>query len=152
LGTTIKKAGSKKAQYIIDHDYQFEFAKMAAQNGVPVYVLVSSAMASERSRIFYTRMKGELERDVKQLPFKAMHIIQPGILMGERKEKRIGERIGIKLVRFMNSLGIAKKQKPIDASVVARAMINVSFRSEKQVSTYSLLEVFEAAKDVFGQS
>ena len=57
----------------------------------------------------------------------------------------MGEKIGIKLIRFLNSIGIAKKQKPIDASIVAQAMINVSFHTEKKVNTYSLLEVFEAA-------
>src|SRR5215207_7818097 len=53
LGTTLKQAGSKEAQYKVDHDYQYDFAEVAAENGVTVYVLVSSAMANERSRIFY---------------------------------------------------------------------------------------------------
>ena len=146
LGTTIKKAGSKEAQYQIDHSYQYQFAKAAVQNGVPVYVLVSSAMASEHSRIFYTRMKGELERDIKTLPFQSIHIIQPGMLVGERTENRPGEKIGIKLVNFLNTLGIAKKQKPIHAAVVAQAMINVSFKTSEKVNVYSLLDVFDAAK------
>ena len=146
LGTTIKKAGSKEAQYQIDHSYQYQFAKAAAQNGVPVYVLVSSAMASEHSRIFYTRMKGELERDIKTLPFQSIHIIQPGMLVGERTENRPGEKIGIKLVNFLNTLGIAKKQKPIHAAVVAQAMINVSFKTSEKVNVYSLLDVFDAAR------
>jgi uncharacterized protein YbjT (DUF2867 family) len=145
LGTTIKKAGSKETQYKIDHTYQYNFAQAAAQNGVPVYVLVSSAMANEHSRIFYTRMKGELERDSKALPFQNIHIIQPGILTGERKENRAGERIGIKVVRLLNSLGIAKKQKPVHASIVAQAMINVSFGNNRKVNVYSLLDVFKAA-------
>jgi uncharacterized protein YbjT (DUF2867 family) len=148
LGTTLKKAGSKKAQYRIDHNYQYNVAKAAVQNGVPVYVLVSSAMASEHSRIFYTRMKGELERDIKQLPFQSIHILQPGMLVGDRKEKRLGEQVGTALVRLLNALGIAKKQRPIHASIVARAMINVSFRTEKKINVYSLLEVFEAAGNV----
>lgn len=145
LGTTIKKAGSKEAQYKIDHTYQYNFAQAAAQNGVPVYVLISSAMANEHSRIFYTRMKGELERDSKALPFQNIHIIQPGILTGERKENRAGERIGIKVLRLLNSLGIAKKQKPVHASIVAQAMINVSFENNRKINVYSLLDVFNAA-------
>lgn len=151
LGTTIKKAGSQEAQYKIDHNYQYAVARAAAANGVPVYVLVSSAMANAHSRIFYTRMKGELERDIKPLPFQAIHILQPGILVGERKEKRAGEKIGIALIRFLNRLGIAKKQKPIQASIVAQAMINVSFRIDQKVSIYSLLEVFTAAENVNGE-
>jgi uncharacterized protein YbjT (DUF2867 family) len=143
LGTTLKQAGSKGAQYKIDHTYQYNFAKAASENGVAVYVLVSSAMASVNSRIFYTRMKGELERDVKILPFTYLHILQPGMLAGDRKEKRPGEKIGSALIHFLNKLGIAKKQKPVHASIVAKAMINVSFKKESR--TYTLLDVFEEA-------
>jgi uncharacterized protein YbjT (DUF2867 family) len=146
LGTTIKKAGSKEAQYKIDHNYQFEFARAAAENNVPVYVLVSSAMASERSRIFYTRMKGELERDIKTLPFQSIHIMQPGMLEGNRKEKRTGEKLGLYVLKFINILGIALKQKPVPATVVAQAMINVSFKKDKRINVYALTEVFKAAQ------
>ena len=146
LGTTLKTAGSKEAQYKIDHTYQFNVAKAAADNHVPVYVLISAAMASEHSRIFYSRMKGELERDIKELPFEYIHIIQPGMLIGERKENRPFEKIATPFILFLNKLGIAKKQKPIHASIVAQAMINVSFKRQKHINTYSLLEVFEQAK------
>jgi len=145
LGTTLKQAGSKKAQYNIDHNYQYNFARAAAQNKVPVYVLVSSAMASEKSKIFYTRMKGELERDIKLLPFQYIHIIQPGMLVGNRQENRVGEKIGIAVLRFLNNLGIAKQQKPVDASIVARAMINLSFKRESRINVYSFLQVFKEA-------
>src|SRR6476620_2528451 len=146
LGTTIKKAGSKEAQYKIDHNYQYEFARAAAENNVPVYVLVSSAMASEKSRIFYTRMKGELERDIRKLPFQAIHIMQPGMLEGDRKEKRTGEVLGLYILKFINKLGIALKQKPVLARVVAQAMINVSFKKDKRANVYALTEVFKAAE------
>ena len=146
LGTTLKTAGSKEAQYKVDHTYQFNFAKAAAENGVRVYVLVSAAMANEKSRIFYTRMKGELERDVMQLPFEYIHIIQPGMLAGDRKENRPLEKIATPVIQFLNKLGIAKKQKPVHASIVAQAMINVSFKKHKPLNTYSFLQVFEQAK------
>jgi uncharacterized protein YbjT (DUF2867 family) len=146
LGTTLKKAGSKEAQYKIDHDYQYNFAQAAAQNQVPVYVLVSSAMASVSSRIFYTRMKGELERDIQLLPFQAIHIMQPGMLQGNRKENRPGEKIGLYVIRLLNKMGIALKQKPVPASIVAKAMINVSFKNDKRISVYALTQVFTAAE------
>lgn len=146
LGTTLKKAGSKEAQYKIDHDYQYNFAQAAAQNHVPVYVLVSSAMASTSSRIFYTRMKGELERDIQLLPFQAIHILQPGMLQGNRKENRPGEKIGLSVIRLLNKIGIALKQKPVPASIVAKAMINVSFKNDKRISVYALTQVFTAAE------
>ena len=145
LGTTLKKAGSKEAQYQIDYQYQYDFAKAAAGNHVPVYVLVSSAMASVYSRIFYTRMKGELERDIRLLPFQYIHIMQPGMLEGNRKEKRPGEKIGLALLKFINKLGIALQQNPVPASVVAKAMINVSFLKNNHLNVYVLREVFSAA-------
>ena len=145
LGTTIKQAGSEQAQYKVDHTYQYQFAEAAARNGVPVYVLVSSAMASPQSKIFYMRMKGELERDVKKLPFAYIHILQPGPLEGERKENRMGEKIGISVIRFLNKLGIAKKQKPIHGRILAQAMINVSFKKANQLNVYTLLDIFKQA-------
>ncbi len=145
LGTTIKKAGSKEAQYKIDFTYQYNFARLAAENGVPVYVLVSSAMANPNSRIFYTRIKGQLEEAVKKLLFKSVQILQPGMLVGVRNEERPGEIIGSAVIKFLNKLGIAKQQKPIDAEIVAQAMINVSFRDNEKLGVYSLLQVFKAA-------
>ena len=94
LGTTLKQAGSKEAQYKVDFTYQYNIAKAAADNGVSQYVLVSSAGASPQSRIFYSRMKGELEEAVKTFSFPHITILQPGILQGERDEFRLGERIG----------------------------------------------------------
>ncbi|HWJ90972.1 MAG TPA: NAD(P)H-binding protein [Flavisolibacter sp.] len=145
LGTTLAQAGSKEAQFKIDYSYQFEFAAAAAENGVPVYVLVSSAMASPQSRIFYTRMKGELERDIKKLPFRYIRILQPGMLSGKRQKERRGERIGLRVIHWLNHIGIAKKQRPIDAGIVARAMINAAFAPGATVETYTLLDVFHLA-------
>ncbi len=149
LGTTLKQAGSKENQYRVDYTYQYVTAKAAAENGVPVYVLVSAAMSDPGSRIFYSRMKGELERDVKLLPFQHIHILQPGILSGNRKEHRSGEKMAISMLRFFNKLGLFKKQKPIDVSIVARAMINASFQKER-LRTYTLLDVSRLAgvKDI----
>jgi uncharacterized protein YbjT (DUF2867 family) len=146
LGTTLKVAGSKEAQYKVDHNYQLAVAQSAAQNNVPVYVLISAAMANEQSKMFYTRMKGELERDVIQLPFKYIHIIQPGMLVGDRVENRPFEKIGTPFLQFLNKLGIAKKQKPIHASIVAQATINAAFKKHQHVNTYTLLKVFELAE------
>jgi uncharacterized protein YbjT (DUF2867 family) len=145
LGTTRKRAGSKQAQYKIDHTYQYNLARAAAKNEVPVYVLVSSAMANEKSNLFYTRMKGELERDIKLLPFRHIHIIQPGMLAGERMEERRGEKISLGLIHFLNRFGIGKKQRPIHARTVAQAMINVSFKNGDKINVYSLLDVFAQA-------
>ncbi len=145
LGTTLKQAGSKEAQYMIDYAYQLDFAKAASLNRVATYVLVSSASANPDSKIFYTRMKGELERDVKTLPFKSITIIQPSLLVGKRNEKRIGEKIGYHVLHFFNAIGVFKKYKPIGAEMVARAMINASMKSISGIQIYSLDEIFALA-------
>lgn len=146
FGTTIKKAGSQDTQYKIDYTYQYDVAKAAAENGVATYVLVSSAGASPNSKIFYNRMKGELERDVKQLPFRNIHIFQPGILAGNRLEFRAGEKIGIAVMSVFKYIPGLKQFRPIDAKIVAQAMINASFQNKKPVATYTLQQVFDEAE------
>src|SRR4030066_986146 len=73
MGTTIKKAGSKEAQYKIDFTYQYECAKAASENGVGKYLLISSAGANIKSGHFYLRMKGELDKKVSELPFQQLN-------------------------------------------------------------------------------
>ena len=74
LGTTMKAAGSQDAQWKVDYTYQYNAAKAARENGVPVYVLVSAIDANSKSKIFYTKMKGALDDAVKQLGFPACFI------------------------------------------------------------------------------
>ncbi|MBW6497928.1 MAG: NAD(P)H-binding protein [Bacteroidales bacterium] len=147
LGTTLAKAGGKKAQYQVDHSYQYQFAAAAARNAVPVYVLVSSAGANPKSSTFYMRMKGELERDVKELLFSTILLIKPGPLHGERKERRLGENLGVALIRFFNTLGLFRKYRPIGGDVVARAMIQSFKRATPGVAAFELDELFLLAKD-----
>jgi len=145
LGTTLKAAGSKEAQYKIDYTYQYCFAKIAAANGVKEYVLISAAGSTPNSKIFYSRMKGELERDIKKLPFETIHIIRPGMLAGERVEVRTGEKLWIGV---MNTVGIIPglhSLKPIQGNEVARAMVNATFRHVTGIHTYTMGEVFKLA-------
>lgn len=142
LGTTLKQAGSKEAQYLIDYTYQYEFAEAAAGNGIPVYVLVSSASADPGSRFFYMRMKGELERDVRKLNFESITLIQPGPLAGRKSKKRTGEEFGIKLISAFNAIGLFKKYRPIDGKIVARAMIRAADLAAPGVRVYTLDQVF----------
>jgi len=140
MGTTIAKAKSKDNQYKIDYTYQYNVAEAASKNGVPVYVLVSSAGANENSVTFYTYMKGQLDVDVQKLPFKVISILRPGQLYGDRTENRTGEKIGLSVMFALNKLGILKKLKPIHAREVAQAMINSAENKQNTISTLS--EVF----------
>jgi uncharacterized protein YbjT (DUF2867 family) len=145
LGTTLKQAGSKGAQFKVDYKYQYRFARVASENGVLNYVLISAAGASPSSRIFYSRMKGNLEKDVKKLSFQYITILKPGLLAGNRKEKRAGEQIGFTVLNFLHRLPGLRSLKPIHAAKVARAMINSVNHHPEAVNEYKLAEVFELA-------
>jgi uncharacterized protein YbjT (DUF2867 family) len=123
LGTTIKKAGSKNAQYKIDFTYQFEVAKAAAENGVSGYALVSSLGANAESGSFYPKIKGELDDAVQELSFDNTLILRPSFLDGDRDEFRLGERIGIVAAKVVCKIPGLRKYHPIKAGNVAKAMI-----------------------------
>lgn len=125
LGTTLKQAGSKSAQYRVDYTYQHNFADIASKNKVPGYVLVSSMGANPNSTLFYPRMKGELDLAVQALAFKSCVIMRPSILVGEREKKRIAETIAHQIMKVVTRYAL-RKYRPIAGTEVARAMIAVS--------------------------
>ena len=124
LGTTLKDAGNKEKQYLVDFTYQYEFAKIASGNGVNQYSLVSSAGANENSFFFYPKIKGKLETSVKKLPFNIIQIFQPPILIRQPKLIRKGERIGIKIFSLLNKVGVFKSQKPLSVLVLAQKIVD----------------------------
>lgn len=146
LGTTLHQAGGQKAQYQVDYTYQFRTAEAAAQNGVPTYVLVSSAGADAESFVFYSRMKGELERAVKRLPFQRIRILQPGMLAGTRGTPRLGERLALPLAALASKLPGLHQYRPIHGREVAQAMINAAIDDKPGVQTDTLEGVFRRAE------
>ena len=145
LGTTLKSAGSKEAQRKVDYDYQYNFAKSAKENDVEDYILVSSYGANPQSKIFYSRMKGDLEQSVKELHFNKMTIFQPGML--ERKgSERSGEVFGGKIIKFANKLGVLTDQKPLPTNVLAKAMITSSKIKSNGYSKIKLGNIFSFAE------
>lgn len=91
------------------------------------------------------RMKGQLDAAVQRLPFERVRIIRPGMLAGERKESRPGEKIGAAVLKVLNRIGLLKSQRPIHASMVAKAMINASLDPKPGASVYTLEAVFQLA-------
>lgn len=141
LGTTLKDAGSKEAQRKMDFNYQYDFAKAARENDVEDYVLVSAYGANPKSKIFYSRMKGELEEAVRQLHFNKITIFKPGML--ERKNSdRTGEVLGSRIIKFANKIGLLESQKPLPTDVLAKAMINSSKIKSNGYSTIKLGNIF----------
>lgn len=142
LGTTLKTAGSKKAQYTVDYDYQYEMALTASKNGIKGYCLVSSAGASARSKNFYQNMKGHLDRDVQKLNFDKTVILRPSFLKGNRNESRIGEKIGIPAFDVLSFIPPLKKYRPIPAHSVAKAMIT-ALNNDSPKIIYESEEIFD---------
>ncbi len=147
LGTTRAKAGGKKAQYLVDHTYQFRVAEAAAKNGVHSLLLVSSAGARLNSPFFYMRMKAELERDIESLPIPHKVFLRPGALTGPRVEKRSGENLGVWLLRGLNKLGVFRSHRPIHGDTVARALINASWDETEGLHIHELQEVFALSRE-----
>jgi len=150
MGTTIKKAGSKEAQYKIDVTYQYEFAKAASENGMRGYFLVSSSGANANSKLFYMRIKGELEEKVKLLPFNKIRIFRPSLLLGERDEKRFGEKAAEKLLKIVVPLfPFLKNQRPIEGEKVAKAMIvSANEDNKERIKIFEPLEIFQLAENI----
>lgn len=126
LGTTIKVAGSQAAFRAVDYDANLAVAKAALAAGVKRIGLVSAMGADVRSRIFYNRVKGELEDALTQLPFEGLVIARPSLLVGDREvlgqPKRSGEVMGEAIAQVLGFL-IPANYKPIPASTVAQALL-----------------------------
>ena len=135
LGTTKKEAGSKKEQFLVDYTYQYEFAKMAFDNSVSHYSLVSSLGANKNSFFFYPKIKGDLEEAVKSLNFKKIQIFQPPSLIRQSDLIRSGEKISIKFLKAFNKLGLLKSLKPLLVKDLAKKIIDEALTSNEDVIT-----------------
>ena len=132
LGTTKKDAGGKDQQYEIDYTYQYEFAKIAAENGVAIYSLVSSVGANAKSSFFYPKIKGALEEAVKKLDFQKIDIFQPPMLIRQPELMRDGEKSGIKILNKLNKIGILKSQKPLAVEALVEKMLKMAKTPSKE--------------------
>jgi uncharacterized protein YbjT (DUF2867 family) len=146
LGTTLRAAGSQAAQYRVDHGYPYRVAEAARRNGVGTVVLVSSGGASPRSRIFYSRMKGELERDVEALGFARTRILRPGLLDGARREDRPGERWALRLLRPLAPV-LPAGARPIPVGAVARAAVAAALDPAPGTRRYEAAELFRLGRE-----
>jgi Predicted nucleoside-diphosphate-sugar epimerases len=115
LGTTMKLAGSKEAFRKVDHVYPLALAKAALQHGAASYIIVTAMWAAEHSRMFYTRVKGQLERDLLTLGLPRLIILRPSLLLGDREDEGFGDRATDMIFRFIDPLliGRLKRMKAI---------------------------------------
>jgi uncharacterized protein YbjT (DUF2867 family) len=121
LGTTLKVAGSKEKQWQIDYEIPARFAEIARKNGVPKVVVLSAYGASPTSKVYYSMMKGKLDEHIAQLGFQQCIIFQPGMLLRTGTD-RSGERISAVVLKALNSLGIARKFRPLPTSILAEKL------------------------------
>ena len=128
LGTTIGKAGSRDAFRQVDYGYPFALARATLGQGAQQFLLVSSLGADPDSRTFYLRVKGDLEAAIRNLPFTAALVFRPSLLLGERKELRLGERVSAVAMLGLSPLmrGRFSRLRPIQAADVARAMVRAA--------------------------
>lgn len=145
MGTTRAKSGSKEAQFKVDYTYQFEMARIAAMNKVPVMVLVSAYGANPKSPSFYMSMKGKLDTDLVSLGFESLNILRPGALDGKRNEQRNLEELAVKGLHLLNRIGILKSYLPIPGHTVAAAMIEIFKNAKHGVHIHNHLSLFELA-------
>lgn len=125
LGTTLKRAGSQAAFRSVDHDAVLAFARAAQRAGARRFFVVSSLGAAVDSRVFYNRVKGEMEAALRGRDFATLGIFRPSLLLGGRAEARWGERVGSLALTLLAPVlvGRWRRYRAIPAEVVARAML-----------------------------
>ena len=148
LGTTLRAAGGEAAFRAVDHDLVLEFAHLARQAGAQRFVLVSAAGADAASRYFYLRVKGETEKDLEALRFAALDLMQPGLLLGARREFRLGEVVAGLAAPLLNPLlqGRLAAWRAVDAGAVARAMLASARRGLRGVRRYATPDIVRLAR------
>lgn len=137
LGTTRKDAGSKAAQWKVDYDYQYSFAKAAKENGIGCYVLVSAMNAASSSMFFYSRMKGKLDEEVTRLGFPQLLIVRPPSLKRKGSDRKM-EKASVKVIEFFNRLGLMKSLKPMSTETLSREMLG-AVKEQRETRLTSLL-------------
>ena len=144
LGTTRKDAGSKRKQYLVDYTYQYKFAKMASENRVSHYSLVSSLGAYDKSFFFYPRIKGELEESIKRLNFDTIHIFQPPSLIRQSDLIREGEKISLKILKIFNKVGLLRYFKPLSVTDLAiKMIIEVKSENTNRITVYKAKDLLK---------
>jgi uncharacterized protein YbjT (DUF2867 family) len=138
LGTTIGKAGSREVFYKVDFTYIFEAARASAEAGADQILLVSALGAHPGSRVFYNRVKGQVEQAVRGLSFRGTQIFRPSLLLGDRQEFRRGERLASMVFKPISVLlvGPFRKYRPVAASDVALAMVRVAKKAPPGVNVF----------------
>jgi uncharacterized protein YbjT (DUF2867 family) len=147
IGTTIRKAGSQAKFREVDFEIPVRCATLARRQGMRQFQLISVSGADAHARNFYIRTKGETEQALQKLGYPSLHIFRPSVLLGLRKEFRLGEWLlkCIVLLFYFLWIGHWKKYRPIKAANVARAMLHVAKHPPDGVHIYEYDAIKELA-------
>ena len=147
LGTTIRKAGSQAEFRRIDLEMPLRLASEAVKAGAEQLVIVSSVGADPGSSNFYLRTKGELEQQLASLPFKAIHILRPSLLIGKRAEFRLAEALAMGIAPALNIImvGPLRRYRSIRAEIVGKAMVAAAKSDKAGTSIYAYGEILTLA-------
>ncbi len=139
IGTTQKDTPDKNEYRKVEYDIPVKIAQMAKSNSVNSFFYVSSMGANPNSSSFYLKNKGQVEEELKKINFLKLAIIRPSILIGNRKVFRIGERIGIFVMKSLSIffLGNLRKYKPIKVEKVVKAIIKISEQKYENITFLS---------------
>lgn len=143
IGTTFLKSPKKADYYKVDFTYPYQIAKIAKANGAEQFSLISALSASLKSPFFYSRVKAELEKAIMDLNFRSVYIFRPSFLIGQRKESRPIEKIGVIFLKVLSPvlIGRLRKFRPIKAEKVADAMVQISIKHEIGCHIYESHEI-----------
>ncbi|MCF6095026.1 NAD-dependent epimerase/dehydratase family protein [Microaerobacter geothermalis] len=150
LGTTIKTAKSKEAFRKVDYVYPVEAAKLSKQFHVDKFLIVTAMGSNPKSPIFYNRVKGEVEETLRMLKLRSLHIFRPSLLLGDRKEFRLGEKLMGMVSHLLNVIlvGPLRPYRAIEANKVALAMAASANTNKTGVNIYPSHEIERMANEV----
>jgi uncharacterized protein YbjT (DUF2867 family) len=145
LGTTIKAAKSKEAFRKVDYQYPLQLATLAQKHEAHQFHIVTALGSNPKSFFFYSQVKGEVEDAIKELGLRSLHIYHPSILLGNRKEFRLGERLVMVLMKAASwaMAGSLSKYKAIEAKTVAIAMVHASQKGLSGTFFYEYNEIYQ---------
>ena len=149
LGTTIGKAGSREAFHAIDYGAVMSFAQAAKTAGAGHFLIVTAVGANPSSAAFYSRVKGEVERDLQSLGFDRLDIMQPGLLRGPRSETRPVESV-LKAIAPLTDLAMQgpwRRYRSVHAKVVARSLLQASENTAPGVFIHQFEEICRLARE-----
>ena len=131
IGTTKAKTPDKELYRAIDYGIPVEAAKLCKQNSIKQFIVISALGANPKSKVLYSQLKGEMERDVLAQQIEHTHFLQPSLIVGNRKEKRMGEDISKRIMRLFDFL-IPARYKMIEAKTIAQAMVQLARKPSKE--------------------